>query len=140
MKIFLISPVRGITDGELGRVNRYEKKLRQQGHSVHLPIRDTNQDDPIGLRICQDNRRAIKESDEIHIWWSEKSQGSLFDFGMAFMAQLFLPKIRIVLANPKDTMPTPIKSFNNVLLTLHGIDLKPYLLMLAVKKDEGKIR
>lgn len=137
MKIFLISPVRGFEEGdqEFQRIKSYVENLRKEGHTVHWPKYDTDQNDDIGTRICRDNGRAIIESDEIHIWWTGKSQGSIFDFGMAFMAQLLLDK-KIRLANPSDIMPKPSKDFNNVLLDLHGIDLRPYL--SAVKKSESQ--
>jgi len=119
MKIFLISPVRRVSKRERKEIEKYVAKLESQGHKVHWPERDTNQNDKIGLRICLDNKKAIEWADEIHIWWQwtkrRKSTGSLFDFGMAFA--LNKP---IVLANPNEVEPTPEKSFNNVLLALHA--------------------
>lgn len=114
MNIFLICPVRGITETEKSEIENYIEKLEKEGHSIHFPIRDTKQDDPIGLRICTDNKCAIEKADEVHVWWNEKSQGSLFDFGMAFMAGK-----RIVLANVSSVTSTPHKSFQNVLLVLN---------------------
>jgi len=114
MKIFLICPVREITETEKTEIENYIEKLENGGHSVHLPFRDTDQDDLVGLRICTDNKNVIESADEIHIWWNDKSQGSLFDFGMAFMANK-----RIVLANADFVTPTPNKSFKNVLLALN---------------------
>ncbi len=137
MRIFLICPVRkgkkrwfrrflefvGVfTDKEIQEqkaIAKYVADLEKAGHKVHWPLRDTNQNDPIGLRICSDNREAILESGEIHIWWNKKSQGSLFDFGMAF-AFLAIFRKKIVLANPESVERTPTKSFNNVLLELHN--------------------
>jgi len=115
MKIFLICPVRMVGETERKKIENYVASLEKSGHRVHWPERDTNQNDGIGLRICRDNRAAIKEADEIHIWWNEKSQGSLFDFGMAFAQEK-----KIILANPNDVLSTTQKSFNNVLLSLHG--------------------
>lgn len=114
-RIFLICSVRDATDEEKKVQQEYVQKLEDTGHKVYWPPRDTNQDDPIGLRICQDNRKVIYFADEVHILWSEKSQGSLFDFGMAFaMAK------KIVLANVDVVKPTDgKKSFNNVLLALN---------------------
>ena len=139
-KIFLICPVR--YGKKLTRENKkiqekikqYVEKLEKVGHKVYWPLRDTNQDDPIGLKICTDNGMAILDADEVHIWWywqekkwwqkliwwikEKKSTGSLFDFGMAFMLFLILDK-KIILANPKNVKPTKNKSFTNVLLSLH---------------------
>jgi len=132
MKIFLICPVRKRKKRTLKRfliwigiiadqdkqeqeaILRYVSGLEEAGHEVHWPPRDTDQDDPIGLRICQDNGQAIKEADEIRIWWNEKSLGSHFDFGMAFILQK-----KIVLINPQSVQRTLTKSFTNVLLELH---------------------
>jgi len=112
-KIFLICPVRGVTDEEKEFLNNYLINLESTGYRVHYPPRDTNQDDPIGINICSQNRDAIKKADEIHIYWNSKSEGSLFDFGMAFMAE---KPIRLI--NP-EILQTDKKSFQNVLIALN---------------------
>jgi len=112
-RIFIISPVRGITKEEKQFLDEYVARLESQGHSVHYPCRDTNQNDPIGLYICCENREAIRKSDEVHVYWKEKSKGSLFDFGMLFIAEK-----PIVLINRDEIKRTPYKSFQNVLLEL----------------------
>ena len=80
-KSFLICPVRGV-DPQVsqGHVSR----LEAEGYQVHWPHRDTNQDDPTGLRICRDNGAAISAADVVHVIWDGKSQGCLFDLGIAF--------------------------------------------------------
>jgi len=65
-------------------------------------------DDPVGLRICSDNRDAIEAADEIHLWYSASSTGSLFDLGMTFALRK-----KLVLACPVDTTDGK-KGFNNV--------------------------
>ena len=119
MKIFLICPVRGVTEEEKETIKKYVSNFESAGHNVYWPFRDTDQNDEIGYRICSDNRRHISEADEIHIWWNGKSEGSVFDFGMAFMLLLFMPDKSIVLANPEMVQDTPHKSFANVLKTLY---------------------
>lgn len=138
-KIFLICPVK--YGKKLTRkhkkiqekIKQYVEKQERLGRKVHWPPRDTDQNDPIGLRICTDNGKAILEADEIHIWWQwqekkwwqrwmwwikeKKSTGSLFDFGMGFMCYILGNK-KIILANPEEVKPTEKKSFNNVLLAL----------------------
>lgn len=116
MKIFLICPVRGIMDEGKSAIARYALNLVRAGHMVHWPLRDTDQNDSVGLRICQDNRQAIEDADEVHIWWNKKSQGSIFDLGMAFALRK-----KIVLVNVGSVRQTPRKSFNNVLLEI-GVD------------------
>lgn len=75
---------------------------------MHFPHRDTDQDDDVGLRICADNLEAIRQAEVIHIIWDGKSQGSLFDLGMAFA----LGKPLVVLSVPE---PTEHKSFQNMM-------------------------
>lgn len=113
MNIFVICPVRNVTEEETKLIDSYVAKLEEDGHDVHWPPRDTNQVDSIGLRICQDNRYSIAEADEIHIYWNKNSSGSLFDVGMAFALQK-----TIKLFNRDGVEETPHKSFNNVLLAL----------------------
>lgn len=109
MNIFLICPVREAGDsGDSEAIACYVAKLESEGHKVHWPKRDTDQVDAIGYRICTDNYIAIREADEIHIWWSSTSKGSLFDLGMAFA--LFK---KLVLAN--EVIPTESKSFQNMI-------------------------
>lgn len=81
MKTFLICPVRGYSaDAHAEAV----QALEAEGWSVHWPPRDTDQNDPVGLRICTDNARAIAGADAVHVIWDGKSQGVLFDLGVAF--------------------------------------------------------
>lgn len=58
--------------------------MRLKGTRFTSPPHDTDQQDDTGLRICRDNLQAIKEADVVHIIWDGKSQGSLFDLGVAF--------------------------------------------------------
>lgn len=131
--------MRGATKEERHFAHVYAARLETRDEKVYLPSRDTNQKDPIGLRICTDNRMAIINADEIHViwkrnhlnWWQkliawlvdklqklgglQKSEGSYFDFGMSFMAQHFMPDKKIILANPEMIKPSQGKSFENVL-------------------------
>jgi hypothetical protein len=115
VKIFLICPVRNVTPEETKAIQAYVADLEVKGHQVYWPARDTNQDDPIGLRICKDNRMAILQADGVHVWWNPASTGSMFDLGMAFMAHKW-----VVLVNGVE--PTVGKSFNNFLLKLQEIE------------------
>lgn len=112
--VFLICPVRGVSEEEKSKIAEYVAKLEEVGHKVHWPYRDTDQDDPTGgIRICHDNHKAIKKSDEVHIWYNRDSKGSIFDLGIVYA----LKKI-VVLANPEDVKPTQEKSFENLILKL----------------------
>lgn len=79
-KAFLICPVRGHDPKELETL---VAKLENE-YVVHFPPRDTNQEDSTGYRICKDNLDAIRRADIVCIVWDGKSQGGLFDAGIAF--------------------------------------------------------
>ncbi len=132
---FLVSPVRNITEKEKKEIEERVKLMEQHGIKVYWPKRDTDQNDPVGLRICVDNAKAILNQRGTLVWWNRKSQGSLFDFGMAFMLQfisemLMQKKINmkglkkllrnrlLILENLEKVKRTPRKSFNNVLLEI----------------------
>ena len=82
-KIFIICTVRGASDEYQNKLEKYVKELEDNGHSIHLPHRDTNQK-ASGYDICTENMNAIKRSDEVHIFYNSKSQGTHFDMGVAF--------------------------------------------------------
>jgi len=87
---FLICPVRGATDEEKAWIQSYIGKMEAKGFKIYYPARDTNQEDSIGLRICSDNRAAIRKSGVVRIFYNQGSQGTLFDVGMSFMADKLL--------------------------------------------------
>ena len=103
-KSFLICPVRG---HEMSETESIVRELENE-YLVHWPPRDTNQIDETGYRICTDNMNAIKNADVVHIVWDGKSQGSLFDLGVAFA----LGKQLIPISLPADTDG---KSFQNMM-------------------------
>lgn len=106
---FLICPVRGIDPAQTAGV---VAQLEAAGWRVHWPPRDTDQDDPTGLRICRDNLVAIRAADVVHFVWDGKSQGCLFDLGMAFA----LGKRVVPVETPP---PTDGKSFQNMVAEWH---------------------
>jgi len=99
-KIFIIHPVRNLSLEWKKGLEKYVEELERQGYIVHFPIRDTNQNDRTGLNICRENLRAIKEADEVHIAWDGKSQGCLFDLGMAFALNKPIKTITGYFPNP----------------------------------------
>lgn len=114
-KIFIIGPVRDADEELKNKLEVYAGEVYIAGNIPYLPHLSTNQEDPNGgINICMQNRAAILESDEIHVWYDPNSVGSIFDLGMAFSHD----KI-IKLINPEDVQPTNEKSFANVLLSLH---------------------
>ncbi|MBU1198531.1 MAG: hypothetical protein KKF46_06040 [Nanoarchaeota archaeon] len=85
-KEFWICPVREIDEKEKALLQDKLERREKVGVQVHFPPRDTNQDDPIGYKICTENKNAIKNADMIRIYYNPKSKGSMFDLGMTFMA------------------------------------------------------
>jgi len=116
LDIFLICPVRGVTNSENKLISKYVHYLEANGKEVYWPYRDTDQDDPIGNRICADNVLAMRQSKEVHVWYTASSTGTLFDLGAAFAMQK-----PIVIANRDSIEPTEGKSFSNVLLWWAGV-------------------
>jgi len=112
MKIHLICPVRKITEKVDEVLDDYVAELESEGHIVHYPKRDVCQDDDgIGLNICQAHLDSMKDSDEVHVLWDADSKGSHFDFGMAFAMG---KPIKLIQRHDK----THYKSYGNVLLTI----------------------
>jgi nucleoside 2-deoxyribosyltransferase len=58
--------------------------LRMEGHKVHYPPYDVNQDCPTGLSICEAHLKAMVECDAVILFYDETSGGSKFDLGMAY--------------------------------------------------------
>lgn len=109
--VFLICPVREADEVQKLRLKAYIAKLKSLGLKVYYPADDTVQDDPIGFRICTDNANAISNSEEVHIFFDPKSQGTLFDLGVAFALHK-----KLVIVNPEELIPTERKSFTNMII------------------------
>jgi len=71
----------GSTQYELKMEERAEV-YRDLGCFVYLPAFDHDYDDP--LTIWGTNRELIKAADEVHVFWDQRSTGTIFDIGMAF--------------------------------------------------------
>jgi len=102
---YLICPVRGKDAQAYADV---VERLEAEGNVVYWPARDTDQNDPTGYRICQSNTNAIERADVVYVIWDGKSEGCLFDLGIAFA----LRKRIIPLDLPP---PTSTKSFQNMI-------------------------
>lgn len=82
-RVFIICTVRSASDEYRQKLEDYTIELEAMDCIVHLPHRDTDQE-VSSLEICLQNRDAIRNSDEIHIFYNSKSTGTHFDLGMAF--------------------------------------------------------
>lgn len=112
MNVFLICPVRAADVETLDRIRAYVKGLEAAGYKVHWPWRDTRQNEG-PLHVCGTNRAALERADEVHVWWDPKSEGSVFDLGMAFAHRKTLR-----IANRPEVVRPPGKSFTGLLLDL----------------------
>ena len=92
MFIFIICTVRNASNDYRLKLENYVNLLEKNGHIVHLPHRDTNQS-ASGIDICTGNMNAIKQADEVHIFYNPESLGTHFDMGVAFANN---KKIKIV--------------------------------------------
>lgn len=75
----------------------YDLQLKEQGHEVKVPAFDHFKDFT-ELAICEYNRDIIEWADEVHMIWDGRSTGTIFDFGMVFMAR---KPFKIVYFEPK---------------------------------------
>jgi len=92
--IYLIHPLRNITDFQKAFLDGYVSGVESEGRKVHYPIRDVDQNDPTGLRILSEHRHVIEqEISEARIYFDKTSTGSMFDLGMIFMADVPLKVI-----------------------------------------------
>ena len=84
MKIYIVCAVRNATAARVAELREYAEAKRAEGHHVHFPPDDAPQEDPTGEAICSTHLAAMRECDEVHVFWDVKSSGSHFDIGMAY--------------------------------------------------------
>ncbi len=118
-RVFIICPVRNATPQVKKRLKKYVAELENKGYIVHYPPRDTDQSDPVGNKICEENAYAMLDSDEIHIFYDGNSTGLFFDLGITFiLTQIFDYKKKIVFINKDEIPDNEGKSFQKVLAFL----------------------
>ncbi len=113
MNIFIICPVRNASEEQIKKLRNYKSKLQSEGHTVYYPTDNNPYEltDTVGYKICEENNRAIRDADEIHLFWDATSRGSLFDLGSAFALNKPL-----IIVNPESVELTEGKSFSNMIL------------------------
>jgi len=117
--VFIICPVRNADAQTQHILADYVQTLEEKGCQVHYPPRDTNQNDPIGNRICEENFKAILQADEIHVFYDKNSTGVHFDFGGVFMlTQTLGYRKKIVFINKYEVVISKGKSFPRLLAFL----------------------
>lgn len=84
MKIYVICAVRNAPQEYVSRIREQIQRAREQGHVVHFPPDDAPQEDPTGSAICAVHLSAMKQCDQVWVYWDVESKGSHFDLGMAY--------------------------------------------------------
>jgi hypothetical protein len=85
---YLIHPVYNLSEDLKKKLDSIVAAIEATGERVHYPIRNVDQDDDIGDRICSDHRAAMKKIKKgMKMWYDPVSRGSVFDVGMGFMAR-----------------------------------------------------
>jgi hypothetical protein len=107
MKIGIICSIREASVEYTVLLWHYVHQKEDEGHTVHFPMRDTNQKGT-SMEICTSNVEAFRTCDEIHVFYSSKSQGTHFDMGACFAMD---KRIKVIASEPL----TEGKSFQNLL-------------------------
>ena len=84
MNVYIICAVRNAKAERVAELRTYAEGLRAKGYHVHYPPDDAPQEDPTGEAICRTHLAAMKDCDEVHVFWDVDSKGSHFDLGMAY--------------------------------------------------------
>jgi len=87
-RVAMICPVRNINQEQKERIDNFINKQKEKKKPVYCPIYHTNQNDSKGLTICRTNGTAIMNAGKIQFYFDPTSNGSWFDFGMAYFANI----------------------------------------------------
>ncbi len=119
-KIFVICPVRNVSEETTSKISGYIARLETEGYEIYWPYSDNphQNTDKVGTTICDYNHKKMLMADEVHIWYDRNSMGSVFDIGMFFMFVRIKDFKKFVIINRESIAPTPYKSFENVILAL----------------------
>ena len=74
-----------------------KEKEQEEGVEVRIPAFDSKKSFN-ELDIITFNRELIEWCDEVHLFWDQRSQGTIFDFGMTFALR---KRLVIVYLEPK---------------------------------------
>lgn len=66
---------------EMWHIRRYVYKLEYEGHTVYWPYEGVVAKDE--LQLCARNMSALREADEVHVWWDPYSPDVVFELGGA---------------------------------------------------------
>jgi len=112
--IYIICPVRNITKEQEKEIAHYVMEMELEGHTVHFPQRDVDQNDPTGTTICSLHAQAMTAATRVDVFWDRTSSGSHFDLGMAYILR---KRIKIVKLYQPDSEG---KSYVKVMQSIGG--------------------
>ncbi len=119
-KIFLICSVRNATDNQKRFQKNYVDGLQRAGHEVFWPPVSNYYDlpqnadaDKIGIDTINTNLEAILNSDEVHIIFDPKSEGSIADLEAAMALRKPIHSV-----NKDQLVATEKRSYTNVVIKI----------------------
>lgn len=93
--VYLISPVRQVTDDQALEIATYAESLKKDGVRLFNPIEDAPQQDKTGFNIVMAEldfmHKVSEEGGRVDILWNaggKPSEGSRVDLGMAFALEI----------------------------------------------------
>lgn len=93
----------------MDKILDHRAELGAEGHEVRVPAFDQHPGlDELG--ICISNREDVRWAEEVHLIWDRRSVGTIFDFGMVFMAE---KPLRIIYLEPK-TFEGVMKKYEDI--------------------------
>jgi hypothetical protein len=100
--VYILAPVRGVTDAQRSVVVGHVEKLRGEGREVLDTMTGIDQNDPTGYGIVAGElaflRALAEKQGEVHMFWTvgdTVSEGSRVDLGMAIAFGLKLQLIQV---------------------------------------------
>lgn len=90
-KVYIICPVRNITKKQKETILKYYDKISKTC-DVYLPFLNNIKNI---LKIYKNNIEALIKADEVHIFWSNNSKGSIFDLAISFVLNKKMKLIKV---------------------------------------------
>jgi len=129
MKIHLICPVRNVTPEQQEEIDTYVEALRLEGHTVHNPRYDVDQDDTTGMGICAGHLNSMLTANRVDVFWDVNSKGSHFDLGMAFAMHRAIKIVKLYQPDNEG------KSYVKVMQSIERVSDEFYAAIVKGEKD-----
>lgn len=139
--VYMISPVRNVTDEQARMVAEHARKLKLEGAKVFNPIEDAFQDDPTGFNIVMSELNFMYEASRtggrVDILWNAggtPSEGSRVDLGIAIALRLEFNLVTIF----NEENPTGSQLGSEIVKEIQQRDLRnsPFLMKIMRTMDE----